>query len=633
MTSTVVLQEIPSRRAAVFCHKYPVFATHPLGVQTCVEHSARINSMTRMAKLGRQVREERPDVSDTETSPASPTSTLDPCRNHQNNDKSLASKTKRRRIPKDCSDDLSESRKLRSMQSGFKVQERLCITLKPTREEFSKPFAEFVEGVFRESPDCPCFKVVAPKGWRPRQQDYDFSTVNIGAPIKQHVFGRSGSYMCILEEQRSMNGSAYAAMAQNSSRAPPEKKHGDLMMERSFWSSITMNPPIYGADTPMSLFDEEIPWGWNLRDLRCMFSEYDVPEIAGVTSPMTYFGMWKAFFAWHKEDLDLYSINYLHTGAPKVWYCVPPSESDKFDAMARQLFPEGASACSEFVRHKNMMISPSLLRSYNIDYVQALQHPGEFIVLNASSYHAGYNLGFNCAEAVNFALPKWIEIGKDCSQCDCGAMADGVSLDMSIFIPGLYDSSSASEDFSEETVGEEQGTSTSDSGHEIQSEAEDQSESVMMHASSIITRTRKRGRPLGSKNKRKRLGHKNSDPMPSLQRQNDALRLPREAVHITWGSVVDAKPIALVSKTDSNEKTFTLVHRLYRPASRPDSAWFGILEKGSDNLYWPKGETILVQFGMSSLPKTVNVRTEWVCPENRRRGAWKLLSKESRILM
>lgn len=36
---------------------------------------------------------------------------------------------------------------------------------------------------------------------------------------------------------------------------------------------------------------------------------------------------------------------------------------------------------------------------------QAKQEPNEFIVLNAAAYHAGYNLGFNCAEAINFAMP------------------------------------------------------------------------------------------------------------------------------------------------------------------------------------------------------------------------------------
>lgn len=545
---------------------------------------------------------------------------------------------------------------------GVSSKNRLCITMRPTKEEFCRPFAEYVQEVFQNNPDCPCFRVVPPKGWKPRQGDYDFSKVNIGAPIKQHVFGRSGAYMCILEEQKPLSGSSYAALATHPNRSPPtRKKPGDVMMERSFWSSITMNPPIYGADTPLSLFDETVPWGWNLQKLGCLFKEYKVPEIAGVTTPMTYFGMWKAFFAWHKEDLDLYSINFLHGGASKVWYCVPPSESDKFDAMAQQLFPELASDCPDFLRHKNVMISPSLLRTFNINYVQALQEPGDFIVLNASAYHAGFNLGFNCAEAVNFALPDWLEIGKQCSYCECGALSDSVSLDMSIFFPGLYDSTS-SDDVSGNDSGDndEDDNSTSlvdetSSSEQRQSTAEEDSRISEGESCDLIegnedqaavsgnVSLKKRGRPPGSKNKVKRPSISRLTPVSKTSTSNTdhSLRkgvsitnsLPREAFHVTWGSVVDEKPIALVTKGDRGQRVFTLVHRLYRPASRPESAWFGVLEKDQDGLYCPKGETLLVQLTTSSLPKLVNVRTEWACPGTRRRGGWKLLSREERILM
>jgi len=31
------------------------------------------------------------------------------------------------------------------------------------------------------------------------------------------------------------------------------------------------------------------------------------------------------------------------------------------------------------------------------------------------AYHAGYNLGYNCAESTNFASERWIEYGKHCT--------------------------------------------------------------------------------------------------------------------------------------------------------------------------------------------------------------------------
>ena len=63
-------------------------------------------------------------------------------------------------------------------------------------------------------------------------------------------------------------------------------------MERSFWKSVTINPPLYGADTPISLFKQNCN-GWGLSDIGDLLKEKNVPDIPGVTTPMTYFGMWK----------------------------------------------------------------------------------------------------------------------------------------------------------------------------------------------------------------------------------------------------------------------------------------------------------------------------------------------------
>jgi hypothetical protein len=48
--------------------------------------------------------------------------------------------------------------------------------------------------------------------------------------------------------------------------------------------------------------------------------------------------MWRATFAWHVEDMDLYSINYIHWGAPKYWYAIPSQRAEAFEDVMRSEF-------------------------------------------------------------------------------------------------------------------------------------------------------------------------------------------------------------------------------------------------------------------------------------------------------
>ncbi|RYO95945.1 hypothetical protein DL765_011683 [Monosporascus sp. GIB2] len=200
-------------------------------------------------------------------------------------------------------------------------------------------------------------------------------------------------------------------------------------LERTYWKTLTYAPPLYGADLPGTLFDESTET-WNLNKLPNLLDVLGT-KVPGVNTAYLYLGMWKATFAWHLEDVDLYSINYLHFGAPKQWYSISQGDARRFEAAMRSIWPTDAKACDQFLRHKAFLISPNHLQQYfNIKVNKCVSYPGEFVVTYPYGYHSGYNLGYNCAEAVNFALDSWLPMGKIAKKCECAQAQDSVWVDV-----------------------------------------------------------------------------------------------------------------------------------------------------------------------------------------------------------
>jgi hypothetical protein len=54
---------------------------------------------------------------------------------------------------------------------------------------------------------------------------------------------------------------------------------------------------------------------------------------------------------------------------------------------------------------KTAMPSPAMFAAAGLRVARARQHAGQFVVTLPRAYHAGLRHGFNCGEAVNFALP------------------------------------------------------------------------------------------------------------------------------------------------------------------------------------------------------------------------------------
>lgn len=198
-------------------------------------------------------------------------------------------------------------------------------------------------------------------------------------------------------------------------------------LETAYWKSLTFNNPMYGADMPGSLFDDSTK-EWNVAKLENLLDVLG-QKVPGVNTAYLYLGMWKATFAWHLEDVDLYSINYIHFGAPKQWYSISQADARRFERAMQDVWPSDAKNCDQFLRHKTYLISPQLLQSqYNIRVNRLVHYEGEFVITFPYGYHSGFNLGYNCAESVNFATESWLDYGRIARKCNCEA--DSVWIDV-----------------------------------------------------------------------------------------------------------------------------------------------------------------------------------------------------------
>ena len=91
--------------------------------------------------------------------------------------------------------------------------------------------------------------------------------------------------------------------------------------ESSFWHRLNHQPhAVYGAGVDGSLCDGS-EGEWDLRQLQSLLNKATTDEpMAGINRPMLYGGRERTLVPWHKEDMDLCSINFVHSGMPKVWY-------------------------------------------------------------------------------------------------------------------------------------------------------------------------------------------------------------------------------------------------------------------------------------------------------------------------
>ncbi|XP_022707998.1 lysine-specific demethylase 5B-like isoform X1 [Varroa jacobsoni] len=217
----------------------------------------------------------------------------------------------------------------------------------------------------------------------------------------------------------------------------PIHKISTEVVEKEFWkvlSEIHADVTVeYGADlhsaevgsgfptenTPGLMPEDReyvtCPWNLNnLANLSASVLRHIDSDISGMKVPWVYVGMCFSTFCWHNEDHWSYSINYLHWGEPKTWYGVPGDAAEKFESAMAAKAPELFEAQPDLLHQLVTIMNPTVMQASGVPIFRVDQKPGEFIITFPRAYHAGFNQGYNFAEAVNFCPADWLPIGRAC---------------------------------------------------------------------------------------------------------------------------------------------------------------------------------------------------------------------------
>lgn len=126
----------------------------------------------------------------------------------------------------------------------------------------------------------------------------------------------------------------------------------------------------------------------------------------------------------------------MHWGETKTWYGIAGSDAEKFENAMKSAAPDLFEQQPSLLYQLVTMMNPGSLRKVGVPVTACDQRPNEFVVTFPKAYHCGFNQGvserylpdqkdpvltkpgttkqLNYNEAVNFALPDWLNLGYEC---------------------------------------------------------------------------------------------------------------------------------------------------------------------------------------------------------------------------
>eukprot|EP00210_Caulerpa_lentillifera_P006476 g6188.t1 len=327
----------------------------------------------------------------------------------------------------------------------------------PSLSEFSSDPVRYLRQIETEASSFGLCKIQIPEHYRTYVNELPIHLTNFSftareQKLREHNWESFGTHAAgiIYEHEKPFKLNEFRKCVQESGEKllkdatllPPSHVESEFWRQRNSVDSKDVFI-LYGNDVEGTACIKDDPRNigstpWNLQSLaKASWSllHHTSMDYPGVTTPMLYIGSLFSTFFWHVEDHWMHSINYSHHGAIKTWYGVPASHADAFEKIvfekvyktALQDLRKQHKNDPEFIRKsalkqllaKNTLFHPKILIDAGIPVYKLDQYPGDFVVTFPRAYHSGFSHGFNIGEAVNFAIPEWLEVGKTCLEKYC----------------------------------------------------------------------------------------------------------------------------------------------------------------------------------------------------------------------
>ncbi|XP_025115255.1 protein Jumonji-like isoform X5 [Pomacea canaliculata] len=151
---------------------------------------------------------------------------------------------------------------------------------------------------------------------------------------------------------------------------------------------------------------------WNLNNLpenkKCILK--CLGPVSGATIPTLHVGMLFSTSCWSTDPHRLPYVQYLHTGANTIWYCIPKTQVQAFHEAMKELCPTLLHNDPCWLKEDTAMVKPDELMSRGVRVARCVQQQRQFVVVFPDVFTATVCCGYSVSESVHYATLEWLSL-------------------------------------------------------------------------------------------------------------------------------------------------------------------------------------------------------------------------------